>query len=204
MKAMEYRVTNHEWYAIVRSFIIVGMMFVFVYITGLLMGLVDSQWLHFSMGGTVVKAISALISIGGGTYCGIKWTAKLFDKKSTMVIDDEKVILTKSGKQYQLDLSDIKEVRKRIFVAYGDRKDKDSKIFGPLYVEYVVVSERGVLCESCSVAEGWEKMEKKFLNKDGFIPEYTINEAYKKLEAIVEERKRCEAEKLEKAMAETE
>jgi len=202
MTDMQYRVTNHEWYSIVRSFIVVGLMFLFVTLFSLATSLLDPMWLNFSIGGTVVKSIGIIISVCASVFLSVKWSVKLFDKKSSMTISDETITIKKGKKETKIYLHDISEVRKRVFASYSDRKDRDSRLFGPLYVEYIVVTGRGVFCESCSVAEGREKMEGKILNKDGFLPKYTIDETYSKLEKIVEEHKKSMEQKVAEAMNE--
>ena len=196
MTEMEYRVTNHDWYAIVRSFIILGLAFLFVSVFSIATGVIDPMWLHFTTGGTVVKLIGVVVSFSGSCYLGIKWAAQLFDKKGSMIIEAETVTITKGGKEIQIYLHDIKEVDVRIFASYGDRKEKKGKLLGPMYVEYIVVTEAGILCESCSVLEGWEKMDKKLVSRESFQPEYTIDIAYRQLEKIVKEKKREETVKI--------
>ena len=202
MTETEYRVTNHEWYSIVRSFMVMGLMFLLISVFTLITDAIDPEWLHFTIGGTIVKAIGIAASMVGAVFLSVKWSAKLFDKKSSMAIVDETITITRGSKKVQIYLHEISEVRKRTFAAYNDKKDKDARIFGSLYVEYIVVTERGVFCESCSVAEGWEKMDKKLMSQDGFIPKYTIDEAYSKLEVIVREQKRIREQKVADAMNE--
>ena len=189
LKKIEYRVTNHEWYAIVRSFMIVGVMFFIIAILSFVFDRIDPLWLHFTIGGTIVKAGGIIIFVSGGAYFSVICARKLFDKMSIMAIEPEMITITRGSKVVQIYLHDISDIKKRVFAAYDDKKEKDSKIFGPMYAEYIVTTSRGVFCQSCSVAEGWEKMEKKIFNKEGFLPKYTIDEAYGEIEKLVKERK---------------
>ena len=173
MKELRFRYTNHEWYSLVRSFLIlIGMILVASVIDIVLLAL-PVNWL--SAVGTVVRSVGLVIGLSVGAYLGFRTSRKLFDKEGTVTLADDKITIKLGKKEREFDITDIEEITRDTFAKFDGLRFKDTKSFGPLFTKHSIVTEKGEFSVMSSIAEGWEKTG---LGKDNPIPIYSLDDAF--------------------------
>ena len=187
MKELKFRYTNHEWYSLVRSFLIlIGVIVIVSAIDFVLLALpLDWHAVH----GSVVRSVGLIIGGIGGGYIGFKITRRLFDKEGSVILTEDEVIVKLGKKERRFAIKDIDEVYGDTFAKYDGLRFKDTKALGPLYTKHAIVTARGEYIVTASIEEGWEKSRETVWGKDNPIPTYSLDVAFDEVRDYVEEVK---------------
>jgi len=187
MKKLKFRYTNHEWYSLVRSFLIfIGVVLIVSAIDFVLLAL-PFDW--HSTSGTVVRSIGLIIGAICGGYIGFKISRKLFDKEGSVTITDNEILVRLGKKEWDFAINDIKEIYGDTFAKFDGLRFKDTKTFGPLYTKHAIITSKGEFFVTASIEEGWEKAGSTIWGKDNPIPEYSLDVAFDEVRDYVEEVK---------------
>ena len=197
MKELKFRYTNHEWYSLVRSFLVLfGIILIVSAIDFTLLAL-PFDW-HTTVG-TVVRSTGLFIGAVCGGYIGFRISRKIFDKEGSVILTDDEVIVKLGKKERKFAIKDINEVYGDTFAKFDGLRFKDAKVFGPLYTKHSIVSARGEFFVLASIEEGWIKAGCTIWGKDNPIPEYSLDVAFDEVRDYVEEVKGKNASETQEA-----
>lgn len=198
MKELKFRYTNHEWYSLVRSFLImIGIVLIVSVIDFILLALPIDWQTTF---GTVVRSIGLAVGAVAGVYLGFIISCKVFDKEGIAILNDGEIVLKLGKKEQRFFIKDIEEVCKDTFAKYDGLRFKDTKTIGPLYSKHSIVTARGEFSIMASIEEGWKKAGMSVLGKENPVPIYSVDEAFEKLSRHVDMVKGREKAEEEEAL----
>jgi len=187
MKELKFRYTNHEWYSLVRSFLIlIGVILIVSAIDFALLSL-PFDW--HATSGSVIRSIGLVIGAICGGYIGFKIARRLFDREGSVTLTDKEVIVKLGKKEWNFEINDISEVYGDTFAKFDGLRFRDAKAFGPLYTKHAIVTARGEFFVTSSIEEGWVKAGSSIWGKDNPIPEYSLDVAFDEVRDYVEEVK---------------
>ena len=184
MKELKFRYTNHEWYSLVRSFLILVFLVLFVSVIDIVLLALPLDWQ--AMHGSVIRSIGLIIGAAGGAYVGFKIACRLFDKEGSVVLTNNEVIVKLGKKERTFAIQDIEDVYGETFAKFDGLRFKNTKTMGPLYTKHAIVTERGEFFVLASIEEGWEKSRGVVLGKDNPIPTYSLDIAFDEVKDHVE------------------
>ena len=185
MKELKFRYTNHDWYSLARSFLILIFVVLIVSIIDVILLAIPLDWQ--AAFGVAVRSIGLVVGAVAGSYVGFKIACKLFDKHGSVVLADDKIIIKLGRKERTFAIKDITEVYGDTFAKYDGLRFRDAKTMGPLYTKHTIVTAKGEFFVLASIEEGWEKSGSTVFGKDNPIPTYSLDIAFDEVKDHVEE-----------------
>ncbi|MCL2565619.1 MAG: hypothetical protein FWE24_07410 [Defluviitaleaceae bacterium] len=189
MKEINFRYTNHDSYSLARSFFTMGGMIIFASVIEFILFNLPVDWTALGTLGIVIRGIGIGIGVFLGIYLGFKLSCRVFDKHGSIILNDNEIILKTSKGNQQAAIENILEIKKEIFAKFDGLRFKDTKTFGPLFTKHSIITAEKEIFVMSSIAEGWEKAGKEVFGRENPVPIYSIDEAFKEVDAYVKKVK---------------
>jgi len=189
MKEINFRYTNHDSYSLARSFLTMGGMILFAVAIELFLFYLPINWQALAAIGTVIRGIGMGAGAFLGIYLGFKLSRRIFDKQGSVILNGNEIILKTNKRERKIAIENILEIKKDIFAKYDGLRFKDVKSFGPLFTKHSIVTAEKEIFVMSSVEEGWTKAGKEVFGRDNPMPIYSIDDAFKEVDAYVKKIK---------------